>query len=224
MRLSESLNIDLDGYAPAIENTGGGGTVLSNNSLEPAYNPVIRCPLPPVSVTPDSLRQYYLNGQIPQYRLLTPQPVQNNSTITNTTTEVVTNTTGTTSGTTYSTQKTLVTGKMNPSDQFQGTVTLSPTFAIQRVTVSAPARVRVYGTQEAQVNDAGRSVSTYPVSTSATPLVLDVVIDDKTEWSMSPFGLGANGDTPQLPVAYVTVDSLAPSTVSSISVGFIYAP
>lgn len=42
----------------------------------PARNQFLRSPLPPTNANPDSLRQYYRGGQVPQFRSVTPPTIQ----------------------------------------------------------------------------------------------------------------------------------------------------
>ena len=42
---------------------------------------MLRCPLPNITTpSPDSLRQYYAGGRIPQYRFVPAPPISSNST------------------------------------------------------------------------------------------------------------------------------------------------
>jgi len=46
---------------------------VSNNNLSPGLNSTLRCSLPPIFAATDNLRQFYMGGSLPQYRVL-PAP------------------------------------------------------------------------------------------------------------------------------------------------------
>lgn len=69
--LAEATNVKLEGYQPVtppITPTLG----MFQTQFPPNPNPIMRCPLPPLSTSPDSLRQYYVNGNVPQTRIFQP--------------------------------------------------------------------------------------------------------------------------------------------------------
>jgi hypothetical protein len=61
----------MTGYSPVTPAVPISGPFTSP-IFPPGPNPFLRCPLPPVVVTPDSLRQFYRDGMIPQSRIITP--------------------------------------------------------------------------------------------------------------------------------------------------------
>jgi hypothetical protein len=61
---------DMTAYAPAPAQPPIAGPYTP--AFPPDIDPFLRCPLPPVQATPDSLRQFYRGGQIPQRRILPP--------------------------------------------------------------------------------------------------------------------------------------------------------
>lgn len=63
------------GVSTAVRVTPPAGFNASPNA--PSFSPVLRSPLPNVgsSASPDNLRQYYLGGAIPQYRLIPAEPL-----------------------------------------------------------------------------------------------------------------------------------------------------
>jgi hypothetical protein len=70
---AQSTNIDMSGYSPVQStnpiNTGS----IPSVDLEPGRNVYLRCPIPPIwSSTPDTLRQFYRSGAVPQIRLFNP--------------------------------------------------------------------------------------------------------------------------------------------------------
>lgn len=69
--LAEATSVKLQNYQPVtppIAPTIG----QFQTQFPPTPNPIIRCPLPPLSSNPDSLRQYYVNGSVPQTRIFQP--------------------------------------------------------------------------------------------------------------------------------------------------------
>jgi hypothetical protein len=46
------------------------GTKTAAN--DPTVNPLLRSPLPPIFVSPDSLRQFFAGGSVPQIRMIPP--------------------------------------------------------------------------------------------------------------------------------------------------------
>lgn len=74
--LAESTGLDLSsmGYSP-VDGAGSAkpSSPAPTTNLEPGYNKFLRCPIPPVwQSSPDSLRQFYNNGIVPQNRLFNP--------------------------------------------------------------------------------------------------------------------------------------------------------
>lgn len=60
----------------------------------PPINPLLRCPLPNISPpSPDNLRQFYLGGNVPQYRFSPPPPINNNESAPSTATTTTISTT-----------------------------------------------------------------------------------------------------------------------------------
>jgi len=50
---------------------------LQLSNTQPGSNPVLRCPLPQITSSPDSLRQFYVGGFIPQTRLIPANSLTN---------------------------------------------------------------------------------------------------------------------------------------------------
>lgn len=70
--LQQMTNLDLSGYSPTEPTQHVTGSLPSSN-LEPGHNRFLRCPIPPVwTTTPDTLRQFYKNDVVPQFRLFNP--------------------------------------------------------------------------------------------------------------------------------------------------------
>lgn len=70
--LSEMTNLDLGNYKP-IESPIRPTASVPTVNLEPGHNIYLRCPIPPIwTTTPDTLRQFYKNDVVPQFRLFNP--------------------------------------------------------------------------------------------------------------------------------------------------------
>lgn len=69
-KIGDSLrkNLDMSNYTPLDSPTTPNSNVFTQESVR--RDVFLRCPVPPQgSTSPDDLRQYYLNGVIPQYRV-----------------------------------------------------------------------------------------------------------------------------------------------------------
>ncbi len=66
--VKEATGQDLSGYTPVTPSPQA--SLPPTQNLQPVLNTVIRCPLPPVfQSNPDSLRQFYSGGAVPQFRI-----------------------------------------------------------------------------------------------------------------------------------------------------------
>lgn len=184
-----------------------------------APNPFIRCPLPPLNVNPDTLRQFDESGKIPARRVI-PLPVTtvaggSSTTITN----VIAPASGggaTTSGTTLvSTALTLNIPALSPGASYAVTATMARAFQLLQLIVSQPVEVRVYGAALAQGADIARATdSPVPFETFAG-IISDVVLDTFPYiWSWQN-RIGANSDPALTSNIYITV--VNPSSVSGTS-------
>lgn len=224
--LKESQNTDLSNYESVEQKAAPIAFPPFHNDLQPVYNPYIRCPLPPISVTPDSLRQYYVNGQVPQFRVLTPPNTSNN-----TSTTIVKTVSGTTSTTSTGTTPSniavksisLVTAVLNPNNTFLGSISISKSFQLINVSASSPCRIQLYGTASAQTQDAGRGLDAAPTPGTQQNLITDVVLDTiPYQWSFQN-RVGANADSPQNATAYMTVTNVDVLS-EAITITLFYVP
>jgi hypothetical protein len=186
----------------------------------------MRCPLPILGqATPDALRSFYLKGNVPQVRLLTPESVVINGGTSTTTANVSTASSGSSGSTTAIVAKTstITTAVLSPNAQFTGVMSFSRSFQLLVLAVNSSARVRLYGTAAAQSGDLGRGLDIPPAAGTAQNIICDVVLDTSPfTW---PFQdrVGANADTPQTTNIYVTVTNLD-SNSDAITVTFQYVP
>lgn len=197
--------------------------VPTKASLEPVFSSLLRCPLPPVAITPDSLRQFYRGGTVPQHRILTPVPSS-----AGTGGGSVTNNTFVQSGSSTSTfsnpaqNASVSTPVLNPGGAFQTSVTVSKVLSLTKVTASVPARIELYATAAAQSSDFGRpafisGIINPPTAGTEHEVIADLYLDTVLDWAMSPMAVGANDDFPQTTVLYVTVTNIgaAPATIAA---------
>lgn len=188
-------------------------------SLEPVFNTFLRCPLPPVAVTPDSLRQYYRGSLIPQNRLMTPANLSagaGGGTITN-------NVSGGSSTTinnkpvvpnpVVAQNAAVTTTNLDMGEQFFGIVTMSKTFQLLQVAVSSAARLQLYATAAEQTVDASRPDTTTPPIGVTQGLIADFTLDDASSFLCTWIPTGANGDFPRTTNIYVTITNLATTSV-----------
>lgn len=199
---------------PPISNTGV--------DLQPSFNSMMRCPLPPLQVSPDSLRQFYRGGQLPQTRILTP----NNIAISGEGESGAGNVTATSGSETVGLlvqQAAITTPIINPNNSFDSTLGLGRVFQLIQVSTSAPARVRLYGTLNALQLDSYRELDVAPAFGTEQGLILDVALDE-VPYTFPLEGIsGSNYDTVQAPVAYISVTNIGQAT-TPITVTFSYVP
>lgn len=223
--LREAQQTDLSNYEPVAPKAMNALPPMTD--FQPVYNPYIRCPLPPISVTPDSLRQYYVGGQVPQFRVLTPTNNNNGGGSTTTITNNITSTAASSSSTTSTSiaAKTisLNTAVLNPGDVYFGSLSVSRSFQLLSISTSSPCRIEIYGSAIAQNLDAGRNLDEAPIPGTQQDLITDVVLDTNPyQWSWQN-RIGHNSDNPQNAVAYITVTNI--DVISeAITITLIYAP
>ncbi len=224
-KLKDAQNSDLSGYEPVMLSPTG--SLPPMTEFQPKYNPYIRCPLPPISVTPDSLRQYYVGGQVPQFRVLTPtnNTSSGGTNTTNITQNIISSTTsgGGTSSSLTAKSISISTAVLNPFGIFFGSLGLSKSFQLISVAASSPCRIEIYGSLSAQTLDAGRAIDSAPIPGTQQDLITDLILDTiPYQWSWQN-RIGANTEVPQNPAAYITVTNI--DTISeAITVSLVYVP
>jgi hypothetical protein len=170
--------------------------------------------MPPVNVTPDTLRQFYRGGLIPQSRIMTPSVLSgnNNSTGSVTNTTVVQSTTpgGGVKPTTPTAQTVSVsTPVLNPGDDYFAVATIAKTFDLISLTTSDVSRVRLYATAMSQSTDVSRGSDEAPPAGVDQGLILDVTLDTAPfYWLCTWVPTGVNGDSPRSSAIYVTVSNV----------------
>lgn len=223
--LEEALGANLEGYSPVVAQPVINAPTPSVD-LQPGRSATIRCPLPILGqATPDSLRSYFLNGQVPQTRLLSPQTNSNNgSTGSSTGSTSVSSSSSTVVTTTLAVATaTTTTPSIGPNVKFTGVLTLAKAFQLLSVTTSSPARIQFYGTSVARANDLARALDAAPGAGTAQNIICDLVLDTAPyQWTFQD-RIAANGDNPQTTLIYVTVTNLD-VTSDAITVTLNYVP
>jgi len=198
------------------------------SDLQPGLNAMMRCPLPPVNITPDSTRQFYRGGMLPQIRVMSPPP--NNATgggISSSSEDTGSSGSSGSSGggsTTVSLklqQLALTTTPLNPNSIFIGSLQLGKVFDIMQISTSASARVRLYGNLRSQTLDAARQIDVPPAFGTEQGLIVDVALDT-SPLTFSLEGIsGSNYDNPPNNLVYTTVTNIG-NTSSPITVTVSY--
>ena len=224
MPLNDSSSTNLSGYVPFTPSAGQPST--PNSNLQPPRSNTMRCPLPILGqATADSLRSFYLQGNVPQVRLLTPESVVINGGTSTTTASASTASSGSSgSGTAIvALTSSITTPALSQNQQFTGVMAFSRSFQLLSVALTSIARVRIYGTASAQSGDLGRGLDVPPAAGTAQNIICDVVLDTlPLVWSFQD-RVGANADNPQTTNIYVTVTNIN-STTTPITVTFQYVP
>lgn len=226
--LKEVSGLDLAkfGYVPVEPISGAVGTPPSINQ-QPGYSPFMRCPLPPIAtVNPDSLRQFYTNGVVPQTRMLNPNPIPTGTgttIVSSSSTSVSSSSSTTTTTTIKAVQASITTSALTPNAKFVKSLAMSQSFQLLNVSCTGAARVELYGTTVAQSNDLGRGLDVPPPAGTAQNIITDLALDTAPySWTFQD-RVGANGDLPQTNIVYITVTNLGIAT-TAITVTLTYGP
>jgi len=184
---------------------------------QPGFNANMRCPVPPTSFTPDTSQQFYRGNTLPQFRAFAPATLTgitgsagSGSTITNVT-ETSSGSSSTTTTTVTLTPKTasVTTAVISSGQNFTGILQTSRMFAIQSVTASGAARIRVYATAAAQTADLSRTSAQSPAYGTTQGIIADVTLGASPYmWLLTPVAVGTNGDSPTAPQSYITISQL----------------
>lgn len=225
--IQEAVNQDLSSYT-AAEKSSPQASLPPAQGLEPTLNSMIRCPLPPIfQAAPDSLRQFYQGGQVPQTRFLSPVNASNSQVSTTTSETAFIDTGGGSGGGSSTTIKALqvsvTTGSLAPGQNFIGSALTSRSFQLLSIAAGSPVRVRLYATALAQSADVSRGLDVPPPAGTMQNIICDVVLDTAPfQWSFQS-RMGANADNPQTGVVYVTMTNID-STSDLITMTLSYVP
>lgn len=222
--LADSIKADRSNYTPVGPVKTGPSNVRVG--LEPVLNSMIRCPLPPIQATPDSLRQFYTGSQVPQSRLLPPASnvvgsTNGSGTVVQNTTVIQSGSSSSSSTTLKAVQNSLITPVLIPGGIFTGSILLAKSFQLLSITTNFATRVELYGTANAQSLDVGRAIDTAPSAGVFQNIISDVALDTiPYQWPYQN-RIGANGDNPQKAVLYVTVTNID-TVATAITVTFSF--
>lgn len=202
--------------------------VVPDAEQQPGLSMFLRCPMPPISVTPDTLRQFYRGGQIPQHRVVTPLTQIGGSSSSSggsSTTVISTGSSGSSDTDTDDdsvspTITSITTPTITLGTSYLGTIPIDLSFDVLQVSVDNACRVRLYSTAAAQAADQFRDNNTLPTAGTQHGIIFDLYLDtaDKFNWLMSPVAPGANGDSPQSSTLYITVDPISTSTGITVTI------
>ena len=213
--LSDSLVSTAE--AQPVESVSRINAAAPNADSQPIRGTMMRCPLPPLfQPSPDSLRSYYRNGVVPQFRIFTPPATQSAGTSTTTSTAVISGSSGggSTPAVIVASIATVKTGVLNPGQSFTGTLSISKSFQLLSLSASGAIRFELYGTAAAQTSDAGRALDVPPAAGTTQNIICDVALDTAPYQWVYQNRVGANGDSPQVGTAYVTVTNIGTSSVA----------
>jgi hypothetical protein len=225
--VAEAVGNDLSGYGPMAQ-VGVGGVAPPVTDLAPGRSPTVRCPLPPVfQPSPDSLRNFYMKGQVPQTRIFNPSlSAANVGGASGGSGTVIETSSGGSSGPVGPTQLssstvTLTTPVLGPGQSFAGSMTVSESFQMLSVSASNAARFELYGTAAAQMGDSYRALDVPPPAGTAQNLICDVAMDTAPfQWAFQNRA-GANADSPQRATVYTTVTNLSMAS-TAVTVTMLY--
>jgi hypothetical protein len=229
--LAEAQQPRPDNYVPVERPSPPISSVSTQQNLTPGQNPHMRCPVPQTNFSSDARNQFYRGNTIPQFRTFSPPPLTSstgtsaggNTTSSSSSSTIVNNNT-TNSVTLKPLMASLTTPVLNPGQTYTTSLAFSRMFGIIRVTATAAARVRVYATVQAQTSDLIRPTTQAPAYGTTQGLILDITMDTAPyNWLTTWLPVGANGDSPATPLAYVTVDQIAAMS-GPVTVSFSYLP
>ena len=200
------------------------GTNLATVS---APSPRMRTAVPGTNADADLINQVGKGGSNPQFRML-PLPPTTGGAVT------VIESGGTSSSSssggggssTFSLNPVTVTipvPSIPAMSSIQTSVALSQSFQIISVASNNPCDVRLYGSMAAQIQDASRSVDAPVPAELVQNIILDIVFDTSPYFWNTQNIIGANANSPQSTLLYVTVinGSNVPQSGTVISIVFV---
>jgi hypothetical protein len=224
--IEDTLNIDLSNYTsvpspPPAES-------MPQQTLLPARNPMLRFSspyLPGIFPSSDNLVGYHIGGKAPQYRIPVPaQAPAQGAGSTSTSAVVISSSSSSTITNNPATGKTvsITTATISPGTTYTGIITMAKAFVLLTVSLSAAARIELYGTLNAQTSDLHRPPTIGPGYGVEQGIITDLVLDTAPYVWQSVNVIGANGDTPQTQNIYISVTNLsAASQAYVVSIQFV---
>jgi len=201
---------------------------LPGESSSFTANRFIRSPLPPINSNPDTLRQFDDGDTgVPRRRLLPlPQITSAGGSTTTNTTVVSPASGGGSSSTTGLTTVTLnyVSPLLNVgSASIQSLNVASKSYQLISATANGACEIRIYGSAAAQASDFGRATYAPLAAELNNNMVTDVVFDTSPYvWNWQN-RVGANQDSPQANIAYLTVFNTG-SAPQNLHIAFVVLP
>lgn len=224
--IKQAVKSDLTKYESMEKSAGNPTGKPGFVDLQPVLNTFLRSPLPPIStVSPDSLRQFYLGGQVPQMRLLTP-PSNNGAggtVIENNNISVSSSSGG--GSTTFSNPAesvSVTTNVLAPGAQFISSIQMAKAFQLLSIAINSPARIQLYGTSTAQTTDLGRGINSPVAAGIGQNIITDLVLDTiPYSWGWQN-RTGSNSDPVQSATIYITITNLdALSDAITVTVQYV---
>lgn len=221
--ISESQNADLAGYVP-FERPPVISQMVTDN--KPKANRFVRCPLPPFSSDPDTLRQFETGNQVPQIRVWPVPPQSGGTTIIN---NAASTSSSSSSGSTPSSgiaikTATLTTGLIDVGNSFVGSVAVAKSFQLISVSASAACEVRLYGSSDVQSFDLARATDAPVPAEIVSNIIVDVAFDAAP--FLWPFQnvIAANQTSPQTTTIFVTVINTGDTGLTAVTINIGYVP
>ena len=216
-----------EGYVP-VENAPNAPPATSPVDDAQFSSSMVRCPLPPTNADADSLRTFQKGSSTPQFRVM-PLPPQTGGAASSSggaSGGASTSSGGSSSSGSVSAIVRTATVSVNiPANSAVLTrVAASRSFQLFSVGSTAPADVRLYGSQAMQSSDSSRKIDA-PVPAELTQgLLLDVVFDTVPYFWNTQNITGVNADSPQTTNLYVSVFNPNPIPLSNVTVYITYLP
>lgn len=216
--LNDALKTSTQGYIPVTASPQASLPPISD--LQPTLNSMLRCPLPPIfQAAPDSLRQFYQGGKVPQTRLLSAvtTTISGGGGSSGNASVVFAASSGGVvppPPSIVEKQAVITTTVLGPGAQFIGTLpNIGRSFQLLTVASNTAARIQLYGTQFAQTVDLSRALDQPPPAGTAQGIITDVALDTSPlSWNFQD-RVGANGDVPQTTNSYMTITNLSGAAV-----------
>ena len=218
--LNEMLKVQsLKGFE-AVENQPSTPPVQKSEE-QSTLHPYLRCPLPPISTTVDTIRQWNMTGKIPVMRVI-PLPTQQgagggaSTNVTNITTTTSGSGEGSTTPTTLGPVTKLISVPfLGPGQVFITVIQMAKSFQLLQLGALQPVETRVYSNATTQAIDSARTPDASVDYNQIEGVITDIIFDyPPFQWNWEN-RIGANADSPQTTNIYVTI--VNPSSVAGTS-------
>ena len=200
------------------------GTNLATVS---APSPRMRTAVPGTNADADLINQVGKGGSNPQFRMLPLPPAVGGAVTVIEGGGASSSSSSGDGGSTFSLNPVTVTipvPSLPAMSSIQTSVALSQSFQILSVASNNPCDVRLYGSIAAQVQDAVRSVDAPVPAELVQNIILDVVFDTPPYFWNTQNIIGANANSPQSTLIYVTVINGSNIPQSGTVISIVYIP